>query len=351
MDLSPSDLRLSVLDLLGRLYDAPDKAALLSVLHAGLAKILPLAPALFFLPVDSCSGRWETEGYHSLPEGASWAREWALFYLKIDPLAPVAFSGQNGRPLRYSDVGEFEDFRSSRYYREFFSRIPAAFSLLLPLACHGERLGAVWLLRQESSGEFSDEERDVGNLVGYHLSRALLLVTLRSHPALCGKPGVLVYDGEKNLLFRNERAETILGRSDLRWCLDHPEDPPPVLQTEKGIFHCRVLPVRAPSGAPSEEGEPSRARPGRSGRVVILESYRQISMISKRLDQFDLSLRQSEIVLEVVRGRSNKEIAEKLGIALQTVKDHMHDIFRQMCVRSRTELVAAVVRGIDQEGE
>ncbi|MHB8370556.1 MAG: helix-turn-helix transcriptional regulator [Leptospirales bacterium] len=350
MEPLPSESQSAVLDLVGRLYDAPDKTSLLSTLHAGLGKIFPLAPSLFYLPVDACSGRWEIDGYQCLPSGASWAREWALFYLRFDLLASTAFLDPAHHSLRYSDLTDPEDFRHSRFYREFFSRIPASFALLLPLGCHGERLGAVWLLRQEAGGEFSDRERDMGNLVGYHLSRSMLLATLRSHPPLCGQPGILVYDGGKNLLYRNDRAEAILGRSDLRWCLDHPGDPAPVLQTEKGVFHCRVLPVRPPSvedGRSRLKGE----RDTREARVVILESYRQMPMISKQLKHFDLSLRQSEIVLEVVRGRSNKEIAEKLGIAIQTVKDHMHDIFRQMDVRSRTELVAAVVRGIDQEGE
>jgi len=353
MEPLSSDVKSAVLDLVGRLYDAPDKPSLLSTFHSGLGKLLPLSPFLFYLPVDSCTGRWELEGYYCLPAGASWAREWSLFYLRVDPLSPVAFSDPELRALRYSDLSDFEDFRTSRFYREFLSRIPATFALLLPLGCYGDSLGALWLLREESMGEFTDYERDMGSLAGYHLSRAMLLVTLRSHPALCGKPGVLVFDGEKNLLFRNDRAESILGRSDLRWCLDNPGEAPPVLQTEKGVFQCRVFPVRPASGLLSGKDGGSRTKGGdpREGRIVILESYRKISQVSRRLDHFALSRRQSEIALNVVRGRSNKEIAESLGIALQTVKDHMHDIFRQMGVRSRTELVAAVVRGIDQEEE
>lgn len=331
-----------ILDLVGRLYDAPDKSGLLSTFHSGAGSLFPLSPFLFFLPVDTCSGKWETNGYLSLPEDAAWARDWSLFYLRIDPLAQAAFSEGESRALRYSDCLDDEDFRQSRFYRDFFSRIPATSALLLPLLCHGERVGAVWILRQERDGEFTDRERDLGSLLAYHLSRAMLLVSLRAHPALCGKPGVLVYDGDKSLLYRNDRAETILGKTDLRWCLDHPEDPSPVVQTERGVFHCRVLSV-SPASEPVSKDK-------RNGLVVILESYRKMPLVSKGLSKFLLSARQSEIVLEVVRGRSNKEIAERLGIALQTVKDHMYDIFRHLGVRSRTELVAAVVRELG-EGE
>lgn len=338
-----SDTCYDILDLVGRLYDASDKSELLLTFHSGARNLFPLSPFLFYIPVDTCSGKWEVNGYRSLPEEASWARDWALFYLRIDPLAQAAFSEGEARALRYVDCTDEEDLRHSRFYRDFFSRIPATSALLLPLVCHGERSGAVWMLRQEKDGEFSDRERDLGSLLAYHLSRAMLLVTLREHPALCGKPGVLVYDGDRNLLYRNDRAETILGKTDLRWCLDHPEDPTPVVQTERGVFHCRILAV-SPASAPAYKDK-------RDGRVVILESYRKMPLVSKGLSKFSLSTRQAEIVLEVVRGRSNKEIAEKLGIALQTVKDHMYDIFRQLGVRSRTELVAAVVREIGEGAE
>ncbi len=342
MEPLSSDTCKNLIDLVGRLYDASDRSDLLSVFHAGAGRLFPLAPFLFYIPFDTCSGKWDINGYLSLPPGASWSREWAIFYLRIDPLAHAAFLEGSPVALRYADCFPEKDFRNSSFFRDFLSRIPAAFSLMLPLVFHGERLGGVWLLRQECDGDFSDRERDLGSLLAHHLSRAMMFVTLREQPALCEKPGVLVYDGEKNLLYRNDRAEAILGRTDLRWCLDHPDDPSPVVQTERGVYCCRILPVSSFA--------PLSLKDKKNARVIILESYRKMPLVSSGLGKFSLSPRQAEIVLEVVRGRSNKEIAEKLGIALQTVKDHMYDIFRHLGVRSRTELVAVIVRGIG-EGE
>jgi two-component system response regulator AtoC len=57
----------------------------------------------------------------------------------------------------------------------------------------------------------------------------------------------------------------------------------------------------------------------------------------------DLSPRQQEIVLWVIRGRSNQEIAERLFITEQTVKDHLHDIFKRLQVRRRSELILKVL--------
>ena len=45
----------------------------------------------------------------------------------------------------------------------------------------------------------------------------------------------------------------------------------------------------------------------------------------------------------VIRGLSNRQIAERLFIAEQTVKDHLHDIFEKMKIHHRSELVAKLL--------
>jgi DNA-binding NarL/FixJ family response regulator len=54
-----------------------------------------------------------------------------------------------------------------------------------------------------------------------------------------------------------------------------------------------------------------------------------------------LSQRQSEVLGFVMLGKTNQEIAERLGIALPTVKLHVRSILRAAGVRSRTEVVVA----------
>jgi DNA-binding CsgD family transcriptional regulator len=71
-------------------------------------------------------------------------------------------------------------------------------------------------------------------------------------------------------------------------------------------------------------------------------------MKSKNLDfdsfctLYEISKRESEIVLEICSGKSNKAIAEKLFITLQTVKDHNHRIFTKTDVKSRVQLTNLV---------
>jgi two-component system nitrate/nitrite response regulator NarL len=56
----------------------------------------------------------------------------------------------------------------------------------------------------------------------------------------------------------------------------------------------------------------------------------------------ELSHREHQIVRLVCDGRSNKEIAAKLGVTEGTVKCHLHSIFEQLGVRSRVELMIAL---------
>jgi len=53
---------------------------------------------------------------------------------------------------------------------------------------------------------------------------------------------------------------------------------------------------------------------------------------------YEISKREAEIILEICTGKSNKAIAEKLFITLQTVKDHNHRIFIKADVKSRVQL-------------
>jgi DNA-binding NarL/FixJ family response regulator len=57
-----------------------------------------------------------------------------------------------------------------------------------------------------------------------------------------------------------------------------------------------------------------------------------------------LSPREMEILEHVVRGMINKEIAKKLGISQQTVKNHMTSILKKLNVKDRTQAAVTAIR-------
>lgn len=58
--------------------------------------------------------------------------------------------------------------------------------------------------------------------------------------------------------------------------------------------------------------------------------------------KYEISPREAEVVLEICKGKSNKEISDSLFISLQTVKDHAHNIFSKTGVKSRVQLANMV---------
>jgi DNA-binding NarL/FixJ family response regulator len=59
---------------------------------------------------------------------------------------------------------------------------------------------------------------------------------------------------------------------------------------------------------------------------------------------FNLTARERELVAAVVAGRSNRDIAEQMGISVQTVKHHLTSIFDKTGVSSRLELALFALR-------
>src|SRR5437867_4242552 len=53
-----------------------------------------------------------------------------------------------------------------------------------------------------------------------------------------------------------------------------------------------------------------------------------------------LNKREQELARLVCDGRSNQEIADESGLSLETVKKHLHSIFRKLEVTSRSRLIA-----------
>lgn len=81
--------------------------------------------------------------------------------------------------------------------------------------------------------------------------------------------------------------------------------------------------------------------------IILIKIYLQknpgeYSYLTDRLEnlyqQYGISKREREIIAEISGGFTNQQIADKLFISLQTVKDHTHNIFRKVNVSNRVQL-------------
>ena len=70
----------------------------------------------------------------------------------------------------------------------------------------------------------------------------------------------------------------------------------------------------------------------------VVESFRQRA---KARDEFvRLTTREEEVLVMLSKGYSNKEIADKIDLSVDTVRSHLKHIYEKMHVRSRAEAVA-----------
>jgi len=70
----------------------------------------------------------------------------------------------------------------------------------------------------------------------------------------------------------------------------------------------------------------------------VVQSFREKSGDAAKLE--GLSQREEEILQNLSKGYSTKEIAERLSVSVNTVKTHLQHIYEKLHVRSRTEAVA-----------
>ncbi|PMP97066.1 MAG: hypothetical protein C0169_04040 [Thermodesulfobacterium geofontis] len=79
------------------------------------------------------------------------------------------------------------------------------------------------------------------------------------------------------------------------------------------------------------------------GQIWLDNNYlkhllRNIEKVSSK--EISLTHREREIIYFVCQGLSNKEIADKLNISEQTVKAHLHRIFKKFGISSRNQLIS-----------
>ena len=66
--------------------------------------------------------------------------------------------------------------------------------------------------------------------------------------------------------------------------------------------------------------------------------------VEPKRDTFGLSGREREVLLQIARGRTNREIGERLFISQKTVGVHVGNILSKLGVSGRVEAAAVAIR-------
>ena len=81
----------------------------------------------------------------------------------------------------------------------------------------------------------------------------------------------------------------------------------------------------------------------------VVQSFRQRG--KTREETVRLTTREEEVLVSLSKGYSNKEIADQIGMSVDTVRSHLKHIYEKMHVRSRTEAVIRYMGGKASVGE
>jgi DNA-binding NarL/FixJ family response regulator len=79
---------------------------------------------------------------------------------------------------------------------------------------------------------------------------------------------------------------------------------------------------------------------------VAMKLFRKIHKPQERFETTvaTLTARENDVVNELLKGLTYKEIAAALGISATTVNDHLKNVYTKMGVRTKSELIAKVLK-------
>ena len=80
-----------------------------------------------------------------------------------------------------------------------------------------------------------------------------------------------------------------------------------------------------------------------SGQKQTPAETAEITVSEEFLKRYAITGRENDILLQLIDGKRNEEIAENLNISLQTVKNNIHVIYKKAGVSSRTSLIKAIL--------
>src|SRR6266581_2134855 len=210
----------------------------------------------------------------------------------------------------------------SARYREVMSPLGLGDELRAVLMSGKQCWGAICLHREDAEHGFDDREVDVIRRIAPHvaegLRRAVTLGPFRPSAdttAAAGAPGIILLDQDLALMTMSPEAAQWLAEID-------EADWPSRSELPMAVY----------------------AAPARQIGVVI-EPTPAALLSSLLLSAHGLTSAQSRVVALVIRGHSTRQIVAELHISANTVQEHLTAAFDKFGVRSRRELVTAMLTG------
>ncbi len=342
--------------LIGRCYAGLDAAALREQVLSRLRRMLPV-DAAFFATVDPMTLLF-TSAAADQPLGAATP----LFLdneFGRDDVNKFAALAESADPVASLDRATHGVRLASARYREIMAPLGLGDELRAALVTKNGCWGVLCLHRQDASHGFDATEIDLVRHISPHvaegLRRALTIGPAAPTGAEATGPGMIVLDASLGVVAMSREAERWLAEiGDADW--------PSASELPMPVYSAATRLVRLEEGLATAQPPATVRLRSRAGRWISLHASRlsgpptpQIGIVIEPtpaaqispllLNAHGLTAAQSRVVALVSRGHSTLQIVSELHISANTVQEHLTAAFDKLGVRSRRELVAAVLSG------
>jgi DNA-binding CsgD family transcriptional regulator len=271
-------------------------------------------------------------------------RPYAERYLEQDPLRAV-YAEATGLPALLSDTEVGRRYGADPFTAEFLAALGIRHVLLL---AHRMPDGSVFVFAMHRGPErpdFDERERALVARCSRDLARAavgpvLRRVLLNHLPTPARTVHALAFDAEARAIHTDLGAAPLLEAPGLLERLT--ADLKTVLATRPapGIIVERDLP--GATGSQSVRLVTLDQRSG-LGALVILFHEAADSRFERLVREARLTARERQVATLAIEGLRNRDIADRLGVGVDTVKWHLKTIFQKTKVRGRGGLAAIVL--------
>jgi DNA-binding CsgD family transcriptional regulator len=269
----------------------------------------------------------------------------------VNKFATLATAPNRVASLDSATAGE--RFTSLRY-REIMRPLGLGDELRVALVAGSRCWGYLCLHRTDDSSGFTDSELALAATAAPHLAHALrqaLLLRDAATPPHIHQPGVIVLGDDLGVVAVTAQASEHLAQLEPARSVALPVCVYAVAAAlraiENGTARPRDMPttrVRTRAGHwLTVHASRLHGRSGEHGITVVIEEADPPSILSLRLFAYGLSPREVEVATLVLRGTSTRAMSATLHISEHTVQDHLKAVFDKAGVRSRRELIGAML--------
>lgn len=269
----------------------------------------------------------------------------------VNKFAALATSSSHVASL--DSVTSGDRFASPRY-RDIMRPLGFGDELRVALLAGSKCWGYLCLHRTDQSSGFTESELTLVATAAPHLGHALRQALLLRQPAPAGRvhePGVVVLADDLSLIAVTAQASAYLTQM-------HPANGlllPVSIYAAASALRAIEVGKAAPGALPtthvhthsgqwlSVHASRLNGRFGEQGITIVIEEADASTTLPLRLATHGLTPREGEVATLVLRGAATKAISVTLHITENTVQDHLKAVFDKVGVRSRRELVAAML--------